>query len=142
MIDTSTKEMAATPLGKATVQEIQLELIRRRKSHAFNGQRVADFLLDHKDLWEAVMMDRLAISHPGRLPTMGLMKLRDFPNDQWNADTLFVLTANKEAAESLAELFREKQLGGFVDLHTDPIEVDNALGGAKPGQSIVSIWWD
>ena len=140
--DTPTNEIMLTPLAEATVQEIQLELIRRRMFHAFDGQRVVDCLMQHCDLWEAVMMDRLAISQPGALPTMGLMKLRDFPKDEWNVDTLYIVTRSKEDAEKLAEIFNKREWGGMVDLHTDQEEVDNALGGAKPGQAIVSIWWD
>lgn len=55
---TPAEKLGAIPLGKATIQEIQLELIRRRRFHEFDGQRVADCLLQHRDLWEAVMMDR------------------------------------------------------------------------------------
>ena len=142
MVDTGTRKMMSTPLAEATIQEIQLELIRRRNFHAFDGERIADCLMQHRDLWEAVMMDRLAISHPGSLPTMGLMKLRDFPKDVWNVDTLYILTRSREDAEKLAEILNKRQWGGMVDVHTDPEEVDNALGGAKPGQAIVSIWWD
>ncbi len=141
-VDAPTKQIMAKPLGEASIQEIQLELIRRRHFRAFDGQRVADCLLQHRDLWEAVMMDRLAISHPGSLPTMGLMKLRDFPKDEWNVDTLYILTRAKEDAERLAEILNKRQWGGMVDVHTDPEEVDDALGGAKPGQAVVSIWWD
>jgi hypothetical protein len=142
MVHTPTKDIMSKPLAEATVQEIQLELIRRRHFHAFDGQRIADCLIQHRDLWEAVMMDRLAISHPGSLPTMGLMKLRDFPKDEWNVDTLYILAPSKADAEKLAEILNKRQWGGLVDVHTDPEEVDNALGGARPGQAIVSIWWD
>lgn len=138
----STTTSASTRLGEATVQEIQLELIRRRRFHAFDGQRVVDCLLQHRDLWEAVMMDRVALSHPGSLPTMGLMKLRDFAQDEWNVDTLYLLTKSKEDAKKLAEIFNRRQWGGMVDIHTDPEEVDAALGGARPGQALLSIWWD
>jgi hypothetical protein len=142
LVDTPIKKVMMTPLGEATIQEIQLELIRRRHFHAFDGERVADCLTEHRDLWEAAMMDRLAISHPGRLPTMGLMKLRDYSRDEWNVDTLYILTRSKEDAVKLADIFNKRQWGGMVDVHTDAEEVDNALGGARPGQAIVSIWWD
>ncbi len=139
---TPADKLMSTALGEATIQEIQLELIRRRRFNAFDGQRVADCLMQHRDLWEAVMMDRLAISHPGSLPTLGLMKLRDFPQDEWNVDTLYILTRNKQDAEKIAEILNMRQWGGMVNVYTNPEEVDNALGGAKPGQAVVSIWWD
>lgn len=141
-IETAPAELAQTKLRYATTQEIQLELIRRRSFRAIDGQRVAECLTQNRDLWEAVLMDRLAISHPGSLPTLGLMKLRDLSSDEWNVDTLYVLTRSKEDAEKLAEVFDRRKWGGLVDVYADPEEVDNALGGAKPGQSIVAIWWD
>ena len=137
-----TEKGMSTPLHEASIQEIHLELIRRRHFHAFDGQRVADCLAQHRDLWEAVMMDRVAISHPGCLPTMGLMKLRDFSSDEWNVDTLYILTRSKEDAVKLADIFNQREWGGMVDVHVDHEEVDNALGGARPGQAIVSVWWD
>ena len=91
-------------LREASAQEIQLELIRRRKFNAFDGQRVVASLLEHRDLWEAVMMERLAISNPGKLPVLGMVKLRDLPADEWNVDTLYILTRNTDDAERLAEI--------------------------------------
>jgi hypothetical protein len=137
-----TQQITSIPLGQASIQEIQLELIRRRRFHAFDGERVVDCLLRHRHLWEAIMMDRLAISHPGSLPTLGLMKLRDFAKDEWNVDTLYILSASRQDAERLAEILSQRQWGGMVNVHADPEEVDHALGGARPGQAIVSIWWD
>ncbi|MCA9124057.1 MAG: hypothetical protein H6822_19845 [Planctomycetaceae bacterium] len=138
----STNSSQSPFLDAATLQQIQLELIRRRQFHDFDGQRVVDCLLQHRDLWEAVMMDRVAISHPGSLPMLGLMKLRDFAHEEWNVDTLYILTKSKEDAEKLAGVFNRRQWGGMLDIHTDPDEVDAALGGAKPGQAILSIWWE
>ena len=138
-VEPATEKIMKTSLSEATVQELQLELIRRRHFHAFDGQRVVDCLMQHRDLWEAVMMDRVAISHPGSLPSMGLMKLRDFAKDEWNVDTLYILTNCKADAEQLAEIFNRRQWGGMIDVHTSADEVDAALGGARPGQAIVSI---
>ena len=64
-VNPPTKKIMSTPLSEATLQELHLELIRRRHFHAFDGQRVADCLVQHRDLWVAVMMDRVPISHPG-----------------------------------------------------------------------------
>jgi hypothetical protein len=41
----------AVSLRDATVQEIQLELLRRSSFNALNGERVVDSLLRHRDLW-------------------------------------------------------------------------------------------
>jgi hypothetical protein len=96
----SAKAIASKPLNKATCQELQLELIRRRRFNGFDGERVVSILLAHRELWEAVVMDRLA------------------------------------------RIFRQNDWCGAVDVHADHDDVDNALGGARPGQAIVSIWWE
>jgi hypothetical protein len=129
-------------LREASYQEIQLELIRRRKFNAFDGERVVATLLEHRDLWEAVMMERLAVSNPGRLPVLGMVKLRDLPADEWNVDTLYILTRNTDDAERLAEIIRMEKWGGLVDVHSDPDDVDCALGGAEVGQAVVAVWWE
>jgi hypothetical protein len=134
--------LPTVPLGEASVQEIQLELIRRRNFNAFDGERVAAALLEHRDLWEAVMMDRLAVSNPGKLPALGMVKLRDLPSDDWNVDTLYILTRSKKDAEKLAHVFNTREWGGMVDIHDAPDDLDCALGGAEPGQAVVTIWWD
>ena len=139
---TSPDKTAATALREASIQDIQLELIRRRSFHAFDGERIVDCLRRNRELWEAVLMDRVAISQPGSLPTLGLMKLRGLSSEEWNVDTLYILTRSKEDAKQLAEVLNRRQWGGLVDVHADLEEVDNALGGSKPGQAIVSIWWD
>jgi hypothetical protein len=130
------------PLGQATAQDIQLELIRRWQFNAFEGEHVAAKLLEHRDLWDAVMMDRLALSGYGDLPAMGLIKLRDLPYNEWNVDTLYILAPSKEAAHQLAEIFNMDQWGGMVSVHDDPKDVDNALGSGREERAVVAIWWD
>ena len=129
-------------LGEATVQEIQLELIQRSSFNSFEGERVVASLLAHKNLWEAVCMDRLAISKLGKLPASGLIKLRDLPADVWNVDTLYILTPNAECAKKLARVAKTDHWAGMVRVHDDPEDVDGALGGCEKGQAVVSIWWD
>jgi serine protease inhibitor len=138
----SLDKLKALPLSEATAQDIQLELIRRWQYNAFDGERVAAKLWEHRDLWEAVMMDRLALSNPGRLPAMGLIKLRDLPYNEWNVDTLYILAPDKEAAKKLAEIFNMENWGGMVQVHDDPRDVDSALGGGREERAVVAIWWD
>jgi hypothetical protein len=71
-----------------------------------------------------------------------MVKLRDLPADDWNVDTLYILTRSRERAEKLAEVFNVRKWGGMVDIHDDPEDVDCALAGAAPGQTVMSIWWD
>jgi hypothetical protein len=135
-------ELPALPLGQATAQDIQLELIRRRRFNDFDGQAVAAKLMDHRDLWEAAMMDRLALSNFGSLPAMGLIKLRDLPYNDWNVDTLYLLAPDKEAAKKLAEIFKMEESGGMINVYDDPQDVDSALGSGRETRAVVAIWWD
>jgi hypothetical protein len=98
--------------------------------------------LAHADLWEAVMLDRLGLSRPGKLPSMGLIKLRDLSDKFWNADTLYVLAHNADSAKKLAQIIEKEDWGGMVHVYSDPEDVDSALGGSEPGQAVVSVWWD
>jgi hypothetical protein len=95
----------ATPLRDATVQDIQLELIRRSGFNDFDGEQVCALLARHRALWAAVLFDRPGVPNyrePTRLLAGGLIKLRDLPDNIWNVDTLFVLTPTKAARELAA----------------------------------------
>src|SRR5437764_5972271 len=91
-------------LAEATVQDIQLELIRRTRFNGADGERVIASLMAHRYLWEAVLLDRLGVSRPGRLPAAGLIKLRDLPDNIWNADTLYILTPDEATARKIVEI--------------------------------------
>ncbi len=138
----SVDQLRSLPLGEATAQDIQLELIRRSQYNAFDGERVAAALLEHTGLWEAVLMDRIAISNPGKLPSAGLIKLRDLPDNEWNVDTLYILARDRESAKTLAQIFNMEEWGGMVSVHDDPRDVDSALGGSLGEEAVVVIWWD
>jgi hypothetical protein len=63
-------------LREATVQEIQLELIRRTRFNAFDGERIYASLMKHRAYWQAVLSDRPGLANyqkPGRLLMSGLM---------------------------------------------------------------------
>src|SRR3954453_17755676 len=82
-------------LRDASVQDIQLELLRRTSFNALDGERVCASLLKHRDLWRAALLDRPGVANyaePGLLLMGGLIKLRDLADSIWNADTLFILT--------------------------------------------------
>ncbi len=129
-------------LTEATVQEIQLELIRRTQFNAFDGERVVAALMAHRDLWEAVLMDRFCFSNAGGLPSAGLIKLRDLADNYWNVDTLSVLCPDAPSARQLGEMAETEGWGEMVQVHEDVKEVQSALGGAGRPHAIVSIWWD
>ena len=132
-------------LSDATVQELQLELIRRTKFNAFNGQQVFESLITHRALWTATFLDR-----PGASPRYGsallliggLIKLRDLPANIWNADTLYVLTPSPEAARDLARVIESENWGGEPIVYSDREEIDSALGTSEPVYGLLTVWWD
>ena len=80
-------------LRGASVQDIQLELLRRTCFNALDGENVYASLLKHRDLWLAALLDRPGVpnyAEPGLLLVSGLIKLRDLPDNFWNADILFI----------------------------------------------------
>ena len=127
-------------LQDATVQEIQLELIRRTRPGEIHGDRIVRDLAAHFELWEAAMMDRFCFSNPGKLPSIGLIKLRDLPENFWNADSLYILTPDIASAHALATIVEE--WSGMVLVHDDLEDVQSALGGTGRDQAVVSVWWD
>ena len=132
-------------LRDATVQDIQLELIRRTAFNAMDGELVHAGLLRHRSLWTAVLLDRPGLpdyADPGLLLMGGLIKLRDLPDDYWNADTLFVLTPTPADAARLKEISESEEWGGEAVLHTDLKQTDRALGTGRQVYGLLSIWWD
>src|SRR5437867_3592015 len=92
-------------LRDASVQDIQLELLRRTAFNALDGEKVVASLLKHRHLWLAALLDRPGIPNyadPTHLLMSGLIKLRDLPQNLWNADTLFILTRTREQARQMA----------------------------------------
>ena len=132
-------------LSEATVQDIQLELLRRTQFNALHGERIVQSLLVHRNLWLSVLLDRPGLpnyAEPSHLLMSGLIKLRDLPYNEWNADTLFVLTATHEQARSLAQIANDEDWGGEVQVYTDQQEVDRALGTGRDEYGIMTVWWD
>lgn len=131
-------------LQDVTVQDIQLELIRRTRFNAFDGQRVYDFLMKHRHLWQAVILDRLGyVATTGDSgANWGLIKLRDMPANIWNADTLVIMTDSVAVAEQLARLLDESDLGGENAVVEKPDATCAALGSHPCRHGLVSVWWD
>jgi hypothetical protein len=121
------------PLTEASVQEIQLELIRRHRFNMFDGPKIVTSLRDHRSLWTAVLM--------GQGSSSDLITLRDLPQNFWNADTLYILTHDYASAAAWERIAEEEQW------HADDVQViwGNAcadrLGTSEPGY-LVQFWWD
>lgn len=128
----------------ASVQDIQLELVRRTGFNALDGERVHASLLKHRHLWSAALLDRPGApnhAEPGLLPISGLIKLRDLPDNFWNADTLFILTPTRREAKQLAAI-TEEEWGGEVHVYEDQAETDRALDIGRQEFGLLSVWWD
>ena|SRR5438093_4497279 len=136
--------MSAASLRDASVQEIQLELIRRTRFNTFDGEAVVAKLLQYRALWLAVLLDRPGVPdrHEWGLPTAGLIKLRDLPQNVWNADTLFVLTDGHEKARQFVRAFEAEEWGGMVQVYDDTEMIDRALGTGRKDYGVVTVWWD
>lgn len=133
------------PLTGATVQEIQLELLRRTAFNNLDGERIARALLEHRDLWLSVMLDRAPIWNIQymRLPVSWLVKMRDMPHNIWNADTLYIVSDSVEKARKLERIATgENHWGGEVLVYEKQTEIDRALGTGRHEHAIVTVWWD
>jgi hypothetical protein len=132
-------------LREASVQDIQLELLRRTCFNALDGEKVSASLLKHRPLWLAALLDRPGVANyaePSHLLMSGLIKLRDLPDNFWNADTLFILTPTGLQAHELARIAEEEDWGGEIYVHDDQRDIDRALGTGRQEYGLVSVWWD
>lgn len=132
-------------LRDASVQDIQLELLRRTRFNALDGERIVVSLLKHRDLWLAALLDRPGIpnyAEPRHLLMCGLIKLRDLDDNIWNADTLFILTRTRAQARQLAQIVEEEDWGGEVCVAEDQEEMDLALGTGRQEYGLLWVWWD
>jgi hypothetical protein len=132
-------------LRDATVQDIQFELLRRTSFNALNGEQVALSLLQHRQLWLAFLLDRPGVANygePAFLLMSGLIKLRDLPDNHWNADQLFILTQTRAQARELARIAEEEDWAGEVFVYENQDQIDRALGTGRQEYGLLSIWWD
>lgn len=132
-------------LGEATIQDLQLELIRKRKFNGYDGEKVYALLMRYRQLWTAALLDSLGqlnFEKPGNLPMGGLIKLRDLERNVWNADHLFVLTQTRAGAVELAAAFEETAMEAMPHVHVDQEETDIALGMSRREYGLLTVWWD
>jgi hypothetical protein len=120
----------APPRVITKIQAIQFDLMRRSSFNSFDGRRVARDLLSHRQLWCAVILDRLDDS--------ALIKLRDIDENVWNADTVYVLSsgANDVQLSQLAHRWRADSVywvSGRAASH---------LLGTSERFRILEVWWD
>jgi hypothetical protein len=101
------------PLREATAQEIQFELLRRARRNLLDGEKVLKSLRAHRELWRSLILAPLFVwRRDSDLPIIGLITLRDLPKNQWNADTLYVITDSMARAHDIVALAEREQWGG------------------------------
>lgn len=120
LLKANIKEIYAEPLNLLTMQDLQLEIIRRTSFNGLKGELVHAGLLKYRDLWRAIIL-----SEQGD----GLIRLRDLWDNHWNADTLFINANSVEDANRLAEIGREEW------------NADEVMVGRETKVS-VWLWWD
>ena len=130
-------------LGDASAQEIQLELIRRRRFNEFDGQLIAESMQKHRDLWTSAFMT-MSPNGPGDdpIPFLFLIPLRELPSNRWQVDTLFILCQNFSVAERLRQAARDDNWQFDADeIYVGPV-VERALGQGSHDGAILELWWD
>jgi len=125
------------------VQKLQFELMKLSSFNEFDGNKVADYLLKHRELWITCMW--------GRFKGGVLIPLRDISKGIWRGDTLYIYTmkdkvnklkelAKKWNADEFGVVYRDKEEGIVTFDHT---EVTYVFGSPlKKDECIVRIWWD
>ena len=134
----------STTLRDATVQEIQYELLRRTEFNALHGERIAASLVENSNLWVSFLLDRPGVPDFPHADLLigGLIRLRDIPDNFWNADKLFILTPSQEAAEAMAQIAEKEDWAGDVRVHKDQDRINRSVGDWYEGYGLVTVWWD
>lgn len=152
-----TNKLYASLLGVEEIQRLNLRLMELASFNEFDGPKVVKSLLDHKDLWQACLMDREAmctgaVEHAIIPVTISLIKLRDMGHAQkkrlgtitWNVDTLFILPRSKKKTQEklfkLAKEWKPDEIGWILNPRAGQL-----LGGARIGigpTKILRVWWD
>ena len=135
-----------TPLDEdgATVQAIELELIRRARYNDLNGQRVWFDLTSRPSLWKAALLGRQSIrAKEGKKlsadPTADVL-MEGVLLEEWAADTLWLLAPDEDSALELARMGQHWWWADTVAIY-DADEAEK-LAGVKSPQRIVEFWWD
>jgi hypothetical protein len=132
------------PADATSVQAIELELIRRSRYNDLNGQRVWFDLATRPLLWKAALLGRQTIrAREGKKlsadPTAGVL-LDGMLQEEWAADTLWLLAPDEETALELARLGQHWWWADTVAIY-DAEEAER-LAGVESPQRIVEFWWD
>lgn len=117
------------------VQELNFELMKQATFNGFNGKKVVEDLIAHKELWEGVVMDREGYGK------IDLIKLRDISDNYWNIDTVFILLKKENKAEVLK--MAKKWGADEVDFITKE-DAQSMMGysSREDDKLLLRVWWD
>jgi len=124
-------------------QKLVFELMKKATFNEFDGKKVVKDLIENRDLWRAVVMDREAYSpYNESLLVIDLIKLRDLEADVYNVDTVFILPADGDEVMRKLETLAKSWNADEIDWITGK-EANRCLGiGGFKGEKILRIWWD
>ncbi|MFO0563658.1 MAG: GTPase [Polyangiales bacterium] len=127
-----------------TVQAIQLEIIRRAGYNAFRGDRVYAWLMEHPHPWRAVAFGRLrSLMREGARVTDSYTRfntVEELADDGWNADQLWIVANDPEAAERLRHV---AEVHWFADNITTLTEDEaRRVAGVEAPAQVIELWWD
>ena len=133
--NSKTKTRKITPeMHLSEIQDLQLKVIGYTDQNNLDGKKLEKVLRQNHHLWRAVIM-----------PSNQLYPLRDMENDEWSADTLYIL----------AREGKESELERLANEHFEADEI-NWIGNnralellgywkkdiADNPKFILSVWWD
>jgi len=123
-------------LSKYTLQQLQLELLRRSK-----GNEIVAWLLEHHSLWTAVILDEIELAgyqmSDCRVPNLD--KLLSTAFNHWSADYLYILTPDRRWAEQLRESGAERKFWRLNEVFVyDEVSSRTMLGSSEYGYVMVA----
>lgn len=150
-----TNKVYAKLLEVHEVQRLNFRLMELASFNRYDGPKVVKDLLDHRELWQACIMDRGSYSEASIINKIessyfiNLIKLRDMSRDCvkrlgeqiWNIDTLFILAP--KSLEKKKELLKLSKTWLADEVKwMEPKRASYYLGGAPKGTKILQVWWD
>lgn len=118
------------------IQQLQFELIRKVSFNNFDGEKIVQSLIDYKELWRGVVMNRLSTSSQSD----PFLPLRDIEKNIWSVDTISILPTEGESRQ-LEKLAKSKEWNAD-DVFWVPASETKHLLGISNSSKILNVWWD
>jgi hypothetical protein len=134
--------------GINPVQRLHLELIRQTFRNEMDGEVIVLTLLDWRDLWDAVLADRLPMPRLHKDPRSRyasiypqIALLGPLRHGRWAPDLLYILTD----AARVDELTRRIRASWEAD-EVEPVEQEDVELMLSPwavdDTRVLAVWWD